>query len=569
MRVEQPRSRGQAARWDLVFGFGMLAILCLYLYKLPLGSVAADEAFYITIPQRLLQGDVFFADEWHGSQLYCFYTAPILALRNLFFPTGEGIILHWRYCYLIVHSLLCLIMYLRLRKKYRWSAAAGVLVLYLFTPYDICALCYNTLGLDLIALTASLAVTAESKKAWFTAGLAFAAGVLCTPHLVFLYALGSLIALGFGIWKRRKDVAERWLAFTGGCALLAVLLLCFILSRTSLSQVIAALPNLFSDPEHPPISFGIKLRQAVTTARPWALPLAEDAVFLLIAVLDKKRREHPLPYVGGVCAMSLVMYLRCLSGLPGDLYNHLMAPLVPLGVLAFVLSEKKDNRCLWFFWLGGLGYAFCVHLGSNQVGYILTSMCAVPLLGTLLLSGGLIGEQKRGWLGKRGVAACVAAVLCVQVGLMTYVKLNHKFWDSTPNRELTATIEKGPWAGIKVAPNVAREYEQQLNVFQSALSGRAPGRLLCVGGKPWYYLVDPEMTIGAYSAWLSGTGAVTVDRLCRYYEMDPSHVPDYIFFPPEASWDTDAFQTRILDAYGFVPAEAEGGTLYLRQSSSD
>ncbi len=262
--------------------------------------------------------------------------------------------------------------------------------------------------------------------------------------------------------------------------------------------------------------------------------------------------------------MTLAMYLRCLPGLPDDLYNHLMAPLVPLGILAFVLSEKKDWRCLWFFWLGGLGYAFCVHLGSNQTAYILTAMCAVPLLGTLLLLGGLIGEQQSGWLGKRGVAACVAAVLCVQVGLMTYVKLTHKFWDPTPNRELTATIDRGPWAGIRVAPDVALEYERRLDNFQSALSGRAPGRLLCVGSKPWYYLVDPEMTIGAYSAWLSGTGAVTADRLCRYYEMDPGHIPDYIFFPPESTWDVEAFQTRILDPYGFVPAE--GGTLYIRQT---
>lgn len=554
--------------WDPAFSLGMLAIFCLYLYKIPLGRAITDEGFYLSIPQRLLQGDVFFVDEWHGSQLYCFYTAPILALRNLFFPTSDGILLHWRYGYLAVHSLLCLIMYLRLRKKYRWSAV-GVLVLYLFTPYDICALCYNAIGLDLMALTASLAVTAERKRAWFVAGLTFAASVLCTPHLVFLYALGSLLSLGYGIRKRRGDIAGRWLAFTGGCALLAAFLLGFILTRTSLSQVLAALPNLFSDPEHPPVSLSAKLAQAARAARLWALPLAGDAVLLLVAILDKKRQDHPLPYVGGMCAMSLAMYLRCLSGLLDDLYNHLMAPLVPLGILAFILSKKKDHRCLWFFWLGGLGYAFCVHLGSNQEGYILTSMCAVPLLGTLLLLGGLTEGQEGGWLGKRGVAVCVAAVLFVQVGLMTYVKLNHKFWDPTPNRELTATVDRGPWAGVKVTPDVAQEYERRLDIFQSALSGRTPGRLLCVGGKPWYYLVDPEMTIGAYSAWLSGTGAVTVDRLCRYYEMDPDHVPDYIFFPPEATWDMEAFQTRILDAYGFVPAETGDGTLYIRRSSPD
>ena len=150
---------------------------------------------------------------------------------------------------------------------------------------------------------------------------------------------------------------------------------------------------------------------------------------------------------------------------------------------------------------------------------------------------------------------------------MTYVKVNHKFWSTLPNRALTVTVSAGPWAGLKVAPQAAQEYEDRLERFRSALAGREPGRLLCVGGTTWYYLAAPEMTIGAYSAWLSGAGAATVDRLRSYYELNPGHLPDYIYVPPEANWDAQAFQARILDPYGFTPVEIEGAMLYVRQAA--
>ncbi len=567
MQTENAAMRKQANknRWDLAFLLGMLVILGIYLYKLPLGTPTADEAFYLTIPQRLLQGDVFFVDEWHGSQLYCLYTAPFLALRNLFTSTGDGVILYWRYCYLAVHSLLCLTMYLRLRKTYRWGAAVGVLILYLFTPYDIHALCYNALGLDMMALTASLAVTAKSKRAWFFAGLAFAAGVLCAPYLVLLYAVGSLTALGYALRKRRREMAGQWLAFTAGCALLALVLFGFTLSRAGLGEVIASIPNLFGDPEHRLVPLWTKLKQIVDAARPWGLPLVEDAAFLLIALLDKDRRKHPLPYIGGMCAMALVMYLHCTQSLLFYWYNYLVVPLAPLGAMAFLLCEKKDWRCFWFFYLGGMGYVFCVHLGSNQMGFILSAMSAVPALAAILLLGELVGELEPTWSAQKGAAICVAAAICLQVGLMTYVKLNHKFWDATPNKDLTVTLDRGPWAGIRVNPAAAESYEGQLTLFENAMAGREPGRILCIGSSPWYYLVDPRMTLGAYSSWLSDTGVPNVDRLCLYYELNPDHLPDYIFVSSEVGWDMWDFQTRIVDAYGFLPAGPDG-TLYVRQT---
>lgn len=117
---------------DLCFLAGVTVILCIYIYRLPLGGAGNDEAFYLTIPQRLLQGDGLISDEWHGSQLYCFYTAPVLFLRNLIFPTNNGIIVQYRYIYLFIHAFVAIGIYLRLRKRHGPGATVAVLLFFLF-----------------------------------------------------------------------------------------------------------------------------------------------------------------------------------------------------------------------------------------------------------------------------------------------------------------------------------------------------------------------------------------------------------------------------------------------------
>lgn len=64
--------------FDMVFVFGLLSVLILYLYKIPLEIRGNDESFYISVAKRLTDGQIFFIDEWHGSQLAGFLMYPSL-----------------------------------------------------------------------------------------------------------------------------------------------------------------------------------------------------------------------------------------------------------------------------------------------------------------------------------------------------------------------------------------------------------------------------------------------------------------------------------------------------------
>ena len=70
---------------DFIFALLFLAGTGMIFYKCAFGYSFWDEPFYLTIPQRLFQGDSLFTQEWHLSQLASVLIYPFFALYRLFF----------------------------------------------------------------------------------------------------------------------------------------------------------------------------------------------------------------------------------------------------------------------------------------------------------------------------------------------------------------------------------------------------------------------------------------------------------------------------------------------------
>lgn len=562
--------RGSWRTWDVCFAVLFLAIFCLYLYKLPLGIPSGDEAFYLTVPKRLLQGDALLADEWHGSQLTAFLTAPLMALRDLLFPGSQGIVLQWRYFYLAVHALVSVTVYLRLRGEGYFGALAAAL-LFLFTPYDIPSLGYNTLAVDMVSLSGTLLYTARSRWAWLAAGLAFAAGVLCTPHLVLVFACYALGTLVWCLVKRDRELLKNGLCFWGGCALLAAALFLFLFSRATWEEMWAALPYIFADPAHDPFPSGQKLRlygaALLLACGKWIWAMAGLCV---AAALDRGRRKRSFFYFLLGALLTAVMELRSIPGLLTESYHYPLVPPVLLGTLCFILTEKRNVRLFLTLFLMGVGETVAVHLASNQWVLSITAFCIIPDLAALLflrdfLAGLPAGEERRDVWRRTVSGTLCAGVLLIQGGLMVYTKTQHKFWSTLPNSALTVTLDRGPYAGFKVGEAAAEKYNTQLDALTAALGHRAAGRASFPGEAIWHNLIFPELGVGSFSAWLEDGRSATVDRWRAYCDLDPSHVPDYICFYGPGKWNMDEVEEKLLDPYGFVPEDWGELTVYVRK----
>lgn len=422
-----------------------------------------------------------------------------------------------------------------------------------------------------MALSGVLLATANNKHICFFAGLSFAAAVLCTPHLVLAYVIFSVITLIFSRYKHSSinpdpSPAVCWSFFTLGCALLAVLFLIFLLKRSPIRLLVDSFPWLFTDPEHPSIPFRTKLLSFTKAFLFWGYPLVIEVLVIIVAAADRFRRRHTLIYLlfGGAC--TLCMLARCIPELLSATYNHILFPLTPFGLLVFILTEKRDWQTFIFIYLGGISYSFCIHLASNQGIYLITAMAAISSMAAILFFRTLLAELIQCPLQEdtAAAAAVLFTLLVCQFSLMIYTKINHKFWDGHPNSALSVTVAQGPYKGARLSPEAAETYTAQLQLYHQVLDPLPSGRVLFAGGPVWYHLVDRRFSNGAYSAWLSSTSNYTVDRLRAYYDLDPAHIPDYIFMPDNTQWDEEYFSKEIIEPLGFVPSFVKGATLYTR-----
>ena len=175
---------------SLVFFFLLLGSVIFAFWKCSYGFGGNDEAFYLTTAHRLSLGDIFIQDEWHLSQLSGFLVLPIVSLYRLIMGSTEGILLTMRFLYVILHAAVSVFIYRKL-KNYGYLSVFAAILYFIFTPYDIMALSYNTMALELLVLTGILISTEnkEKKLPFILSGLTFAGAVLCCPYLAAVYLI--------------------------------------------------------------------------------------------------------------------------------------------------------------------------------------------------------------------------------------------------------------------------------------------------------------------------------------------------------------------------------------------
>ena len=247
----------QSLAWFVLFS----AALAFAAWKCPYGFGGSDEGFYLTVAHRLSLGEHLFVDEWHLSQLTSFFLLPFVKLFRAVNGSNEGIMLASRYAYLIMHAIVSALVYVRLRKYGVMAAAASVIYL-LYTPFDMMTLSYNTIALDMLMLTGIIIAPAQSEKKlpWIVGGVSFACAVVCCPYLAVVYLLYALAVPVFSLPALKKTqgfdifTKKSFLYFTAGIFIPFALFVVFFLKNTELSMLLANLPGLMSDPEHPSYS---------------------------------------------------------------------------------------------------------------------------------------------------------------------------------------------------------------------------------------------------------------------------------------------------------------------------
>lgn len=555
--IKTQRQRDDKYKWqDYIFIALIVGGIVFAFWKCVFGFGGNDEAFYLTVPQRFNMGDALIKDEWHLSQLSGFLLMPFVWLFTTITGSTEGIILTARVLYIIFHATVSIVIYTRIRKYGYVSVFASVLY-FIYTPYDIMAMSYNTMGLDLVTLAGVIMGTASYKKKLplIISGVAFAAAVLCCPYLAVAYILYGICVLIHTFIKNKETkfilkselfAGRTFLFFSIGIFALAAVFLVFALTRVSIKEILNYLPYLMTDPEHPQIAlgarFGMYFKSIYNCHSHFKIALFSYLVMMVVMIIDRKRKSHRSIYLIVTTAIVIFCYVLFLPQLTYSTYNAIMFPMIFIGITSYILCENKPKPLFASLFVLGIIYSFAICFSSNQYFYVISMVITASNIAGYVFLAQLLKEMKTTqdnieyavWV-KRGSFLIVAFMIFLQGAFQITVKAEHCFWESGNTSNLTAQIKNGPAKGIYTNKNNCNTYELIYSDLQY-YKNKQEDKILFLTSRTWCYLAV-DFPYGTLSAWISGEKPSSVDRLKTYYRVNYEEIPKYIYIPKDSEWD--------------------------------
>ena len=559
------KAKNRAALCDGFFIVGTVLLLLFSLWKARYGLGAYDESFYLTIPYRMCHGDKLFLNEWNLSQLSALLQYPLMKLYLLLNSScTDGIVLAFRRIYVSVNFAAGLLAYYRLR-KYGAGAVAAVLLYLLYAPYNIMALSYNTIGLLCGFLCVIFLATAARNSDYAVAGLFFAGLVLCQPLMLAEFAVVYLVLICVSLILKRRELLRSLLWFLSGCVILAIPVLVYFVFSVGISNIIAALPFMMSDPEHdmgellsarsiydlmvysylPDFSIDLPIGFSFSSHSLFKLLYLCFVPLWAVILLDRGRGKRAALYLSLsalLCAGTSTLYtlLYLYSPLFIKSYiNFILFPWLLHGVCLFpLLTKPEERRLLVLFYALGFLHVLSF-LTSNQNGYVF----CIALLPSCLASIMLSIKYCSSFGSAKGavVFICVAA----SAALLLYARANYCF--ASPHRSLLDTqCSSGPSAGIILSSEHA-EYLEAVAACVEEKQLRADENVLFLAFETQFYLCSGS-GLAQFSAWMPFYMDSTPERLEAYYALNPGTRPDAILIEKDPVYFADPLDALDDDA---------------------
>lgn len=546
-----------------VFWVAFIAVAALAFWKCRYGYAHMDEAFYLTLPYRFLQGDRMLCDEWNNSQLSAFLLMPVV--RGYIWATGgtEGIYLFVRYLYTVLKCALTLSLLFRLRKFHEASAMVSSICFLAFSSFGLMVLSYNSMAIGGLLLTLCCLMT-DSAVSHFMSGIALFAAVLSYPYLAPVYVL---YIIGVIIVRKRKVSnpiisgffsVRALLWMTAGIGVMTVVFCVYVFSHVSIQDILQTIPHILTgDPDHPPkILWKIVpsfFARIVLGNEKNLFTFVNYALFGLLAsviLVDKKRMEHKTVYLY-LSAVLTICLLFVYFFTDGYINHVLFVPNVLAAILFLLSDDERINGLFVCVWVPGMAYAFLEHIGSNTGFDGISSAASTAAIGSLMIIGiqAAMASKQSGRL-----SGVLISVLAVTVAMTVYYKATYIYWENSLS-EQTETITDGTQAGLLVTKE---RYDHYYGVRRDTeemreLSEDAP--VLYLGEKSLW--LEGNQRCGSYSPLSYGISG-SRSNLYAYYEQYPERKAEMIYVEFDYGENIAKELSEVLDmqmekkSYGYI-----------------
>ena len=521
--------------FDIIFSMLFSIVWLLLFWKCFYGFGEIDESFYLTIPLRLIHGDSLLCTEWHVSQLSSFILYPIMKIYMLIFHSTEGIILHFRFIFTALWGIFALFIFIKLKKYSQIASMIASISFLIYTPFGIMALSYNSIGI-MTLLGSGLFMIVNCPKSrnlqYVFAGIMFAFNVLCCPYTVVIYVIFTVAAcISYLIHIKileHFDFWKIWAFFSLGCFIVALSFIIFVLSRTSVLQIIEILPDILDDPEHANNGFFYKTSLYFKSIHNVYSFFGFGFVVIICFIIISKRHTH-LEYYCFIIVCLLTVNL--ITVVFSNYYFHLNPMMFSINIMGFYCYLLNRNsvivrKLFYYLFVPGLIYSFCLNYSSNQQIYAISSAMAVSSIASIMIISIHVKKFNKRKNFYFSVVA-VTAVFSTQLLLTGYLRYNLIFWDSCIQTQ-KQLIEFGPEKGLLVSEEKMQRYKSAYDDANPVFENK-DDNVLFFSSKTWLYLCQDFSHISTYSAWLSDSGVSSMERLEKYYNIFPEKQPDIIY----------------------------------------
>lgn len=455
---------------DLIFLICFLLIICIQCYKARLGVGSKDEHFYISLGYRFYKGDALFYDDWHIAQMIGFFITPLVSLFRSVAGNNEGLVLGFRYFYIIFTLTIGICIYLKFRKQYGISAILASCIYMLFTPFQIMALSYNTMSVGFLFL-ALLVYKRHHLLRLFLSGMFYGCAVINTPYL----ALGYIVLIYLVVKKKNILSIRDFISISLGIATIAISFLAFVFSRESLNSVLSSIKYLV-DPSHStsiPELFainGFRLLQAFGLS--FTLLVFE---LVYAVVFRRKYQERKVLEITNMITCIVLVYIGLIH--PVDIYKggfiYVLLPFYLMGFI-YVLLLSKDfylNFCFGVSTFHALLLSISSNVGPRSYLGPLIIACSITAL--------IISQYNRNKKWEN-------IIVLVFVAFLAFYKMTSIYLGSN---EYSIKIAKGPLKGLYDSSEIVENYNKTLNDIHyiDTLDG---DYINCITFNTWEYLAS-------------------------------------------------------------------------------
>lgn len=543
---------------DICFVLLLFAIACLYYWKAPMGYVTNDEAFYLSTPYRILQGDGYLTSEWNLAQLSSFLLLIPMKLYLMIFNSTEGIYYAFRLIFLGVQLINTVCIYLLLRKK-GWITLVACALFALFIPYGIMALNYNSMALSSEIMISAIILSEYhgNRILQVIEGVLLGCAIMCNPYIVFIYLINLVLCCIYR--KRDSKIAvlntKNLMMITIGCLFIGCPFLVLLFSRGSLAEIINNLHYILQDPTHEGLSFGEHINNFLYYCKPFIIELSVVILCFIQGRDSEKRKKYSVLLQCTLSILLLHMAVFHISGFGSNAigYNAVAAVMAIYGL--FIIVYQKPQVVFKIVWLFGIMIAVCNYFASNQYAFVVTEALLVSSFSTLYMLSSIDTGIK-----PANEKSTITLLGCQLIALI-YVFGNHVYWEDDLSL-LDSEINNGPMKGIYCTQKEYDKYYSYLSDFNEIKKDDFDSPVLFYQNIPWAYMYT-ESEVGCFSTWGEAIDTLDSQLLLDYYELYPQKTPKLIYVDNTTFSADMTFFYRYAKAHGYTLKLLDSGAIIL------